>query len=45
MHACPECGLRCHCGGDIDDIPFEVNDFCSCCFERHGGRKASRSRR
>lgn len=19
-HACPDCGLLCHCGGDIDDI-------------------------
>lgn len=21
-HECPECGLRCHCGGDIDDLVF-----------------------
>jgi hypothetical protein len=21
-HECPECSLRCHCGGDIDDIVF-----------------------
>ena len=19
-HECPECGLTCHCGGDIDDL-------------------------
>lgn len=19
-HECPECGMRCHCNGDIDDI-------------------------
>lgn len=22
-HLCPECGCRCHCGGDIDDLVFE----------------------
>lgn len=22
-HSCPECGLICHCGGDIDDCCFE----------------------
>jgi len=22
-HSCPECGLNCHCGGDIDDCEFE----------------------
>ena len=21
-HTCPDCGLTCHCGGDIDDIDF-----------------------
>lgn len=21
-HECPECGMKCHCGGDIDDIVF-----------------------
>jgi hypothetical protein len=21
-HTCPDCGLLCHCGGDIDDIDF-----------------------
>lgn len=22
-HSCPECGVLCHCGGDIDDCEFE----------------------
>lgn len=22
MHSCPDCGVYCHCGGDIDDIDF-----------------------
>jgi hypothetical protein len=22
-HSCPECGLNCHCGGDIDDCEFD----------------------
>lgn len=31
-HTCPECGMLCHCGGDIDDICFgEADDYCSCC--------------
>lgn len=21
-HECPECGMLCHCGGDIDDLVF-----------------------
>lgn len=21
-HTCPDCGLACHCGGDIDDMDF-----------------------
>lgn len=21
-HECPECGMLCHCGGDIDDCQF-----------------------
>lgn len=21
-HSCPNCGMACHCGGDIDDIDF-----------------------
>lgn len=31
-HSCPECGMTCHCGGDIDDINFgESDQYCSCC--------------
>lgn len=31
-HTCPECGMVCHCGGDIDDICFgEADEFCSHC--------------
>ena len=26
-HECPECGMICHCLGDIDDIMFET-DYC-----------------
>lgn len=22
-HSCPECGMLCHCGGDIDDCEFD----------------------
>lgn len=25
-HTCPDCGVLCHCGGDIDDIDF--GDTC-----------------
>jgi hypothetical protein len=25
-HSCPDCGLKCYCGGDIDDIFFEGSD-------------------
>ncbi len=21
-HTCPECGMLCHCGGDIDDLQW-----------------------
>jgi len=34
MHTCPECGLACHCCGDIDDIDVgdeEAEDHCVCC--------------
>ena len=31
-HTCPDCGLICHCCGDIDDIDFgECFDGCTCC--------------
>ena len=33
-HECPECGSICHCCGDIDDIGFEDNSFCTH-FERN----------
>jgi len=26
-HECPDCGMRCHCGGDIDDIVFDDNKY------------------
>lgn len=33
-HTCPNCGMLCHCGGDIDDICFgEADEFCTCCYE------------
>ena len=33
-HECPECGCRCHCGGDIDDIVLPSTRYennCRCC--------------
>ena len=31
-HECPECGLNCHCGGDIDDTEFQGGEeTCTCC--------------
>ena len=33
-HDCPKCGLRCHCGGDIDDLVFDDTEHearCTCC--------------
>jgi hypothetical protein len=33
-HDCPECGSRCHCGGDIDDLVFNDTQYearCTCC--------------
>lgn len=43
-HECPECGLRCHCCGDIDDLIFSGSEYerlcthCDClvcgCFHR-----------
>lgn len=33
-HTCPDCGMTCHCHGDIDDIDFGEPDFaCDCCHE------------
>jgi len=31
-HECPECGVGCHCGGDIDDLIIgEPTNGCSHC--------------
>lgn len=33
-HTCPECGMLCHCGGDIDDCEFDgtpEQDRCGHC--------------
>lgn len=34
-HSCPECGMWCHCGGDIDDIECRTAEWvyknCDCC--------------
>lgn len=29
-HECPECGMSCHCNGDIDDISFGEDPNCIC---------------
>jgi len=37
-HECPDCGMRCHCGGDIDDIVFDDNKYskgCCCCESKY----------
>lgn len=34
-HDCPECGMQCHCNGDIDDINFgESDEGCTCCINK-----------
>ena len=30
MHSCPECGMTCHCGGDIDDLHWGEKWSCIC---------------
>lgn len=30
-HTCPYCGQICHCGGDIDDLVFDRETYCSHC--------------
>lgn len=30
-HHCPKCALRCHCGGDIDDLIFDDNTYANQC--------------
>jgi hypothetical protein len=35
-HSCPDCGLVCYCGGDIDDIILDGTDeesACQHCFD------------
>lgn len=38
-HSCPECGLICYCGGDIDDICLDDDAQlrCSHCDEQKEG--------
>lgn len=43
-HTCPECGLLCHCGGDIDDCEFDGTPEqlnCSHCDENDDDRPES----
>lgn len=30
-HRCTTCGLKCHCGGDIDDLILRENYSCAHC--------------
>lgn len=30
-HSCPDCGLLCHCGSDIDDCLFDFEDDVVAC--------------
>lgn len=31
-HLCPECGMKCHCGGDVDDLCFDIaSRYCCHC--------------
>lgn len=30
-HECPECGLNCHCGGDIDDLRLNSDKYVNQC--------------
>lgn len=36
-HTCPECGMRCYCHGDIDDIDSgddcSAARLCDCCWD------------
>ncbi len=36
-HTCPDCGVKCHCCGDIDDLVFGVEYGCVHC-ETDGDR-------
>lgn len=40
-HECPDCGMVCHCGTDIDDCVFNLDqdiDNCSHCDCKHCGQ-------
>lgn len=40
-HSCPECGLLCHCNGDIDDCCFDFEEDvirCDHCEEEDADR-------
>jgi len=30
-HQCPDCGLTCHCGGDIDDLLLDLDKYVNGC--------------
>lgn len=30
-HVCDNCGVKCHCGGDIDDLILSRGYDCPCC--------------
>lgn len=30
-HECPDCGLTCHCGGDIDDLRLNHDRYVNQC--------------
>ncbi len=30
-HECPECGIQCHCGGDIDDCLLNTSRYVNAC--------------
>lgn len=40
-HECPECGMKCHCNGDIDDMvlpsPKDESACVCCCCSACGG--------
>jgi len=35
-HECEECGMTCHCGGDIDDIHWGTAVNCMCAYSEWG---------
>lgn len=45
-HTCPECGMLCHCGGDIDDMEMDgtpEQDRCSHCPDEDNDRDRDQS--